>query len=237
MKKYANERVVVLSDLHFPYHHPDTFSFIKAIMTEYEPDRYVSIGDELDYHAISFHESSPSLYSAEHELSTGIKCIRKLEELMPKLDILESNHGSLVYRKVNAAGLPKRIAKGYNELLGVGPGWKWHNDMTLTMSNGRQVYFHHGRGSNILQVSQRMGLSVIQGHYHSKFNIQYWANPNDLYFAMQVGCLIDDKSLAFAYNKIPVERPLIGCGIILNGQPKLLPMILNKSGRWNNRLV
>jgi hypothetical protein len=42
---------------------------------------------------------------------------------------------------------------------------------------------------------------------------------------MTIGCLIDDASLAFAYNKNTLKRPIIGCGAILDGQPKLLPMI------------
>jgi hypothetical protein len=50
---------------------------------------------------------------------------------------------------------------------------------------------------------------------------------------MQIGCLINDKALGFAYNKINLKRPLIGMGIIIDGIPKLLPMILNKKGRWN----
>jgi hypothetical protein len=54
---------------------------------------------------------------------------------------------------------------------------------------------------------------------------------------MVVGCLIDDKSMAFAYNKLQLKRPLIGVGIILDGQPKLLPMILNKEGRWIRKIV
>ena len=38
---------------------------------------------------------------------------------------------------------------------------------------------------------------------------------------MTVDCLIDDASLAFAYNKNTLKRPIIGCGAILDGQPKL----------------
>jgi hypothetical protein len=82
-----------------------------------------------------------------------------------------------------------------------------------------------------------MSCNSVQGHHHSVFETKYFANHKDIYWSMVVGCLIDDKSLAFAYNKLQLKRPLIGCGIILDGQPKLLPMILNKDGRWNKRIV
>jgi len=37
--------------------------------------------------------------------------------------------------------------------------------------------------------------------------------------------------------KTQKSRPIIGCGVILNGLPKLLPMVLNKGGRWNRELT
>ena len=76
-------------------------------------------------------------------------------------------------------------------------------------------------------------MNVVQGHYHTKFNIQYWGNPQALHWGLQVGCLIDKDSLAYEYNKLFKDRPIIGTGIIIEGLPYLLPMVLNKGGRWN----
>ena len=67
----------------------------------------------------------------------------------------------------------------------------------------------------------------------TKYGISYWGNPESLLWAMQVGCLIDKDSMAFAYDKVFKDRPIIGCGIIINSQPKLLPMVLSKGGSWN----
>jgi hypothetical protein len=43
--------------------------------------------------------------------------------------------------------------------------------------------------------------------------------------------------MAFNYAKNFRTRFIIGCGIILDGIPKLLPMVLNDKGRWNKKLV
>jgi hypothetical protein len=153
------------------------------------------------------------------------------------MDILESNHGSLVYRKQKAYGLPKQFFRKYNDIYAVGPDWKWHIDLTIKLSNAMPCYFHHGRGSNVIQVSQSMGMSVVQGHFHEKMGVQYWANSLGLYFAAQTGCLVDDSSLAMAYNNNNLRRPLIGSLIILDGHPKILPMVLNKSGRWIGEIL
>jgi len=91
--------ILVISDQHAPYHHIDTLDFLKAIKLKYKPDCVVNIGDEMDWHSISFHDSHPGLYSPSHELVVARKFLQDLEKLFPKQHIMDSNHGSLVFRK------------------------------------------------------------------------------------------------------------------------------------------
>jgi hypothetical protein len=49
--------------------------------------------------------------------------------------------------------------------------------------------------------------------------------------------MIDQKSLAFQYAKNFKTRFIIGCGVILDGIPRLLPMVLNNEGKWIKKLV
>ncbi len=222
-----------ISDLHFPYAHKDSIEFLKAIKKKYKPDKIVCLGDEIDQHALSYHESNPDLDSAGPELRRSQDCLRPLFRLFPDVDLLSSNHGDMVYRKSITAGIPRHCIKSYGEILGAPKGWKWHIDLTLKMSDGNLVFFHHGKSADILKASQAMSMCMVQGHYHEKFDIRYWGNPTGLYWGMQIGCSIDDKSMAFAYNKTNLKRPIIGHGIIIDGQPHLLPMVMNKGGSWN----
>ena len=105
-------------------------------------------------------------------------------------------------------------------------------DLTITLPTGQKAYFHHGKSSNVLRLSQMMGMCAVQGHYHESLKIEYWGNPNGLYWGLQTGCLIDDNSLAFAYNNVNIKRPVIGTAVIIEGQPILEPMLLNNRGRW-----
>ena len=182
------------------------------------------------------HTHDPDLYSAGHELRASRGFIRALEGIFPKMVEVESNHSSLVYRRALKYGMSREFLKDYGEFLGT-KKWKWVDDLTLTMSNGQKCFFTHGRSADISKVSQAMGMSAVQGHYHTKFVISYWANPDNIFFAMNVGCLINQKSMAFNYAKNFRTRFIIGCGIILEGIPKLLPMVLNDKGRWNKKLV
>lgn len=227
-----NSCVLCISDLHLPYSHIDWLAFLKAIKKEFPIDRVICLGDELDKHAMSFHDSDPDLMSAGDELETALKQIQHLYDLFPEVDIIESNHGSMVYRKAKHHGIPRHYLKGYSEVLGAPDGWKWHPDLTIKLSNGQECHFTHGKSANVLKASQEMSMNIVQGHYHNTFAIQYWSNPNNLFWGMQIGCMVDDRSLAFAYNKNIVKRPILGHGIIIEGQPVLLPMILNKNGRW-----
>ena len=49
--------------------------------------------DEVDYHALSFHNSDPDLDSAGVELERARATIQQLEKLFPKMDLVHSNHG------------------------------------------------------------------------------------------------------------------------------------------------
>jgi hypothetical protein len=232
-----NQRVLVISDLHVPFHHADTLNFLKAIKDQFKPDRVICIGDEVDFHSISFHTHDSDLFSPSDELKLAISKLKYLYDLFPEMDILESNHGSLVFRKGKFNGLPRHVFKSYQEVLESPKTWKWHLDLTIELSNNQACYFHHGLNSQVARLSRNKSMNAVQGHYHSKFEISYWGNSRGLYWGMNIGCLIDDKSLAFAYNKTTMERPIIGTGIILDGYPRLLPMVLDSNGRWIKRLV
>ena len=231
-----NKRILVISDMHLPYQHKDAIKFLAEIKKEFKPDRVINIGDLLDFHAISMHTHDPDLASAGHELTMARKYVKELEYIYPQVTEVDSNHSSLVYRRAIKYGMSREFLREYGEFLGT-KKWKWVDDLTLTMSNGQRCFFTHGRSADVLKVSQTMGMSAVQGHYHTKFVVSYWANPDNLFFAMNVGCLINQKSLSMNYAKNFRTRFILGCAIILDGIPRLLPMQLNDKGDWIKRIV
>jgi len=227
-----NSRVLLISDMHIPYHHPDTLKFLSHLKDKYNPTRIICLGDELDKHALSFHDSDPDLPSAGDELKLALPVIQELKKLFPVMDILESNHGSLVYRKAKHHGIPRQYLKSYNDVLGVDDQWQWWFDMTIDLPNGSKCYLHHGKSSDVVQLSQQMGMNAIQGHYHEKAYVGYWANPNGLFWGLQAGCLINDSTYAFNYNNCNIKRPIISTALIIDSMPVLEPMILDQNGDW-----
>ncbi len=226
LKKHDNSRIMFISDMHCPYQHEKTVEWLAGLKDKYKPTRIICVGDEVDRHGLSYHESDPDLYSAGHELKEAKKTIKQLHDLFPDMDIMESNHGSLHLRKALTHGIPQAYIKSYNDILEVSKGWVWHHDLIIELPNGQDCYITHGKNANGLRLSQNMGMNVVQGHHHSEFGIGYWSNPRNLFFAMAVGCLIDDKSLAMRHNKLTMKRPIIGTGLIIDSKPILEVMPL-----------
>jgi len=227
-----NSRILNISDMHIPYHHPDLLAFLQHLKDKYNPTRIICLGDELDKHALSYHDSDPDLPSAGDELKASIPIIKQISEMFPVMDVLESNHGSLVWRKAKTHGIPRHYLKSYNDVLGVDDNWKWHFDMTIKLPDGSLCYYHHGKSKDVLKLTQQMAMSAVQGHFHEDFKIHYWGNPTGLYWGLQSGCLIDDDSYAYAYNNVNIKRPVVGTSLIIDSHPVLEPMVLSGDGRW-----
>ncbi len=132
--------VLIISDTHIPYHVPELMDFLKLLKKKYKPDRIIHIGDEVDKHAMSFHDSDPDLPSAGDELRLSIPVIKQLEKMFPRMDLLDSNHGSLVFRRAYKHGIPKAYIKKYNDFLQVGKGWKWHDDLVIDTPAWQSVF-------------------------------------------------------------------------------------------------
>lgn len=232
----CNDRILVISDMHQPYAHPDVVAFLAAVAEKYSPTRVVCMGDEVDKHAMSFHTHDPDLYSPGEELKRAIKKLQPLYALFPVVDVLDSNHGSLAFRRAKHVGISRKYLREYGDVLKAPDGWKWQHELRITLPTGNECYFHHGLKANALDIVERRSVCVVQGHFHSIFAIQYAGNPNSLLWSMQTGCLIDKDSLAFEYDNANLPRPVIGLGIIIDGHPKLLPMPLKKGGRWSGHV-
>ena len=233
---FKKKRILFLSDIHAPYQHKDCLRFLKALKKKYKPHLVVSVGDLGDFHNISFHKSDPRLPNATDELEKLQEFSRELEKLFPKMIITQGNHDSLPKRRLFDEGLPDSLLKPYNEIYGVGKGWLFVDDLTIKDGN-EIIYVAHGIVKDGRKLAAQRGVHVVQGHYHTDCRIDYVSNPRNLLWSMQVGCLIDRVSLAFAYDKLNLNRPIIATGLAINGQPRLEPMVLTANHKWIGKLV
>lgn len=215
------KRVLFISDLHIPYSVRGYLKFLKYLKRTFKPDIVICMGDEIDYHAMSFHDSDVELFSAGHELDRAISELQEgLHKLFPKMFVLESNHGSLLLRKAKHHGIPIRTLRPLPDLYET-PKWTWHEDILLQTSRG-PVYLCHGKSGAYGKVVKEMGASCVQGHFHGKFEITYFRSALGVRFSMFVGCLADASSLALAYGRNNTVQPINGTGGLKeDGEPVL----------------
>lgn len=216
-----NKRVLIISDLHIPYSAKGYLTFLKDLKKSFKPQIVINIGDELDYHDMSMHDSDVDLDSAGKELDKSIQELQDgLHKLFPRMFLLESNHGSMVLRRAKKFKVPVRTLRSLPDLYET-PKWSWHDEILLTTSNG-PVYLCHGKSGVYGKMVKETGASCVQGHYHGKFEITYHRGVLDTRFNMFVGCLVDVDSLALAYGRNFTVKPILGCGgIDEKGKPLL----------------
>ena len=220
------KRIMVIGDLHTPYMHPRAIQFLRKLRDDYNPDLVVQIGDETDGHAISFHDSDPDLPSAGQELQMARAQLDQLYKLFPNMLLCSSNHGSLVYRRAKAHGLPVEMIRKYRDILFPkhgAPGWSWAYGWSV-LTPGGTVVFRHQASGNGLNDAAHSGSSLVIGHEHGKQWIQYAASDARRFFVCYTGCMIDTRSMAFAYGRMFRAKPLLGAVTITNGVPAIHPM-------------
>ena len=227
----AYERVLIIPDLHVPYHHKEAFDFLELVRDAHDPDLVICVGDEVDKHAMSFHDSDPDLPSAGDELEEAIASLEDLYTRFPEVHLVDSNHGSMHYRKGKHHGIPRKYLRSYGDILEAPEAWRWSHELNINCG-GNMVRVKHHFGKNILKAAEQAGRCLIGGHFHEDFLVQYSANSDRLIWACTSGCLVDDSSLAFAYNNTNLKRPILGCTMIIDGYPQLIPMVLKKGGKW-----
>ncbi len=227
--------VLAIPDIHEPFSHKDYLAFLKAVAGKYRPGRVVCLGDELDHHALGNWEHDPNGYSAGHEFIAGRNALRGLWKLFPRGQSCISNHTSRPVRLATKAGLPSVFLREYRDVLGAPKAWSWVESVEID-----GVKYLHGEGFSgplgALKCALGHMQSVVIGHLHSHAGVLWSGNEKHLIFGFNVGCLLDRHAYAFAYGKHHTAKPILGCGIIRDGIPTFVPMLLTRRGRWTGKL-
>ena len=233
VKSFRTSNVVgIIGDRHAPFTHPDYFKFVYETFNKFQVNTIVDIGDDTDFHAISYHESHPDGHSAGSELKEAINEHKQWWGAFPEVYGCMGNHSSLPFRKLQTAGIPKSMFKSYNEMLGYPDGWKWAYNHEID-----NVMYIHGTGSSGAQGAVNRARdnrqSTVIGHIHSFGGVSYSASDRDMIFGMNVGCGIDTTAYAMAYGKVYAKKPTLGCGIVIDGRVALfIPMNLGAKIQW-----
>jgi metallophosphoesterase superfamily enzyme len=214
----SESRVLVIGDLHEPFSLDEYLEHCVSVYKSYNCNKVVFIGDIIDNHASSFHESSPDGMSAGDELNVSKQRLQRWYKMFPRAIVVTGNHDRMALRKAFTGGVSEQWIKGYGSVLGL-PNWKFIEEVEI-----EDVLYCHGEGKKArLRVKDEL-CSIVQGHYHSEAYVEYMVGSTYKVFAMQVGSGIDRNSYAMAYGR-HFKKPCISCGVVIGGKKAYLEMM------------
>lgn len=210
-------RILVVGDLHLPYSRPGYLRFCKDIYKKYNCDKVIYIGDIVDLHSISFHVRQPEMPNPSAECALAKTEIKKWVKAFPKALVCIGNHDARPLRLAQTVNIPESLLKDYSDIW-VTPNWIWNWDFLID-----NVCYMHGTDCGgdypAFNKVKTSGISHVLGHVHSVAGINWLASPKSRVFGMNVGCGINDNSMAFAYAKFARRRSIISCGVVIKGIP------------------
>jgi len=202
-------RTIVIGDLHCPFEKQGYFEFCLDTYDKYNCNNVVFIGDLIDSHATSRHETDPNGMSAKTELEQAIADLEKWREAFPVATVIIGNHDRVVMRRAFSSSIPSMWIKSFNEVLGT--SWDWTERAEFD-----GVQYVHGEGGTARTKAKNDLQSTVQGHIHTQAYVEHFCGNRSRIWAMQVGCGLDRDTYAAAYAK-HYKKQAIGCGVVIGG--------------------
>ena len=212
-------RVLVIGDTHAPAMRDDYIDFLNDIYKAWRCNAVVHIGDVVDWAAISYHEKEPEASGPMAEYTAAKDQVNALYKAFPNAVVMTGNHDALPRRKAVTIGIPTQLIRKYADVWQT-PKWDWRPRFSTYELDG-VLYAHGDRGKGgqgaALKNAKENFKSWVQGHLHGQASVTYYANENDIIFGLSVGCGLDVDSLAMNYGKKFNQKPLVGCGVVIDG--------------------
>lgn len=204
-------RVLTIGDLHEPFCLDSYLEHCKEVYAKYNCNRVVFIGDVIDNHYSSYHDTDPDGMGGKDELELAIYKLQRWYEAFPDADVTIGNHDRLIRRKAFSGGVPKQWIREYSDVLNV-PNWRFTDRVVID-----GVQYIHGESGRASKKAKDDMMSTVQGHRHTEMFTEFVVGANFKVFGCAVGCGIDHETYAMAYGK-NFKKPAIGCAVIFGGQ-------------------
>jgi len=202
-------RILVVGDIHAPFELDGYLEFCQDTYAKHLCNQVIFIGDIIDNHYTSYHETSSDGMGGADELYHAIEDVSKWRDAFPIADVTIGNHDRMIMRKAQTSDIPSMWIKSYNDVLGT--NWNWVERVVYD-----DVQYIHGEGGTARTKAKNDMMSTVQGHIHTQAYTEWMVGRNFRIFGMQVGCGIDGGSYAAAYAK-HFKKQAIGCGVVLGG--------------------
>lgn len=203
-------RVLVIPDMHFPYHCPLMWATVLAAIRTLKPDVVVVIGDFIDCFEISdFAKPADRKLRFRDEIDLGSDALRTLEDVCEEAGVERrifcmGNHEHRFQRYIDKRAPELDGLLSMESMLGLDEtGWEvvqYGQDIQI----GR-IHFSHEFGPCGKYAAQKvlasMGHCAVFGHVHTGQVVYDGFTTGERHVAMAVGWGGDYEALAFSYKR------------------------------------
>ena len=207
----VEDRVLCIGDLHEPFCLDGYLEFCKKTYAENNCNKVVFIGDVIDNHYSSYHETDAEGFGGKYELEQAVEKLKTWYKAFPDAYVTLGNHDRLIIRKAQSSNIPSKWLKEFSEVLET-PNWKYVTEVFIDEVR----YVHGDKSGKARMAAKRDMVSTVSGHYHTDFYCEWMFGKTRAIFGMAVGCGIDSKSYARGYMQ-GGKKEAIGVGVVIGG--------------------
>lgn len=218
--------VLFIPDTHFPYVDKSALKKVLKLVKKGNFTHIVQAGDCLDLYSFSRYEKDANHTTPHEELSRGLDMATKMWA-----DIRKAAPKAKLYQLIgnHEDRLSKTIAKKAPELAGLVttiqdlycfPGVKVLKSSKDHLEIDGVIYTH-GHYTKLGDHAKFYRASCVHGHSH-KIGIFFEQTASGLIWEMDCGFLADKDALPLQYTQSKLSKWTLACGIIENGQPRLV---------------
>ncbi len=206
-RKHTKSSVLVIGDLHCPFDLDKYLEFCIEQYHQHSCTEVVFIGDVIDNHYSSYHETDADGMGGGDELEAAIARIARWRNAFPVATVIIGNHDRMVMRKAQTSAIPRKWIKSYKEVLEV-PDWNFVERYVKD-----NVQYIHGEAGTARTKARNDMMNTVQGHLHTQCYTEHYVGQKYRIYGAQVGCGINHESYAMAYAKSG-KKPAIACMVI-----------------------
>jgi hypothetical protein len=221
MRETETRNVLVIGDLHEPFCLNSYLDFCLKQYETYNCNQVIFIGDIIDNHYSSYHETSADGMGGADELELAIKRISRWYKAFNQkgTKVIIGNHDRIIMRKAQTSAIPSKWIKSYKEVLQT-PNWDFVERYVQD-----DVQYIHGEGGTARTKCRADMMNTVQGHLHTQCYTEHYVGKRFRVYGTQVGCGINHKSYAMAYAKYG-KRPAVGAAVVLNNGKTPLNLLM-----------
>jgi predicted phosphodiesterase len=215
-------RVLVLGDLHSPFADMYLLKEIAKYNKHFKAEKVIQLGDAVDFAAISRFQKAPDDSNMKDELDHALNQMDEIHKLFPVMTLLIGNHTNRLMTRAREANFARKMIRTPDELF-AHDGWDFWTSPKMYVFE--KIGYLHGDETiaELRALARRVGRSVIRGHFH-RLGIHYDRTFDNLLFAVDAGCLIDEEAAAFSYCAQNPGRSGLGFVTVEAGFPTIIPL-------------